>query len=116
MQTGRGRPRTRCERCAPKRDRRPVAVTAAPVMAVQSGLLESVRSELAAAGVAGTVLGQTALLLAERLEAGTDNGSSVAALVRQLRETMAAAMANEVAVADPLDELAVKRELRRSSI
>ena len=81
---------------------------------VAAGLLAAVRGELVAAGVEESALGQAAILIAERLESGVDNGSSVAAMVRQLRDTMAAALVNEVADADPLDELAAKRERRRS--
>lgn len=61
-----------------------------------------------------SAFGQAAVMIAQRLEAGTDNGSGVAALVRQWQSMMAAALAKEESEADPLDELAEKRRQRRS--
>lgn len=113
LQFGRGRRRTKCETCAPSRNRKPAG--AAIQRAVPSaGILASTEAELRASGVLDSAFGQAAVMIAQRLEAGTDNGSGVAALVRQWQSMMAAALAKEEAEADPLDELAEKRRQRRS--
>ena len=70
--------------------------------------------ELEAAGRELTVAGTAAVLLAMRLDAkSTDTGSSVAALVRELRATMAAALAGVERASSPVvkarDELAARR-------
>jgi len=83
----------------------------APVVSVGQAnpLREAVRQELEAAGRLETVLGQQALMLADRLAAQGDTGSAVAALSRELRAVMEAALADAPAAADALDELAERR-------
>ena len=115
VQTGRGRRRKRCENCAPSRVVSPKttsrpAVPAAPT----SGLLGATRAELARAGQLSSHAGQAALLLAERIEFGENSGSAIAQMVRQLHDTMSRALADQVAEADPLDELLSRRERRRA--
>ena len=72
----------------------------------------TVYDELERAGKVATVLGQSALVLARRLDLPTmDTGSAVAALVKQLETTLAAAIG---ATADDDDELAKLRERRQA--
>lgn len=70
-----------------------------------------VRAELEAAGRLETYLGAAALALADRV----DNATAVmgfAALVKELRSTMTAAMAGVQAAADPIDEVKARRDAK----
>jgi hypothetical protein len=67
-------------------------------------LLAATRAELEAAGRLNSMLGQVALLLAERM-CEFDTGSGTAALSKELRAVMAAAVQGAPAAADPVDEL-----------
>ena len=59
--------------------------------------------------------GQLALILARQIESGQDTGAALAQMVRQLRETMASALASaEPDEVDPVDELRAKRERRHA--
>jgi hypothetical protein len=113
LQSGRGRPRTRCTTCAPSAapKRR---TTTAPVTG--DGVLAATRAELDAAGVAGTSAGQAALSLAAAIDSGEEHGASLAALVKQHGATMRAAVPESQPDADPIqllrDELAARREYR----
>jgi hypothetical protein len=72
-------------------------------------------AELEAVGQSTTMLGQSALMLARRLDTATaDTGSSIAAVMRELKSTAAAAVAAGTAEADPLDQLAKRRQERRA--
>jgi hypothetical protein len=54
------------------------------------------------------------VFLAERLSASTfDTGSAVAAVSRELRATMTAALADVPVANDPLDELRARRDRKR---
>jgi hypothetical protein len=81
--------------------------------AESSGLRAAVLGELAAAGREQTALGQAALGLAVRIEQGADTGSAVASLVRELRATLAEALADARPVS-ALDELKARRIARLS--
>lgn len=66
----------------------------------------AVLAELKKGGCTGTVMGQSALVLARRLDHPTmDTGSAVSSLVKQLSATLDAALAGATAVEDPVDEL-----------
>ena len=70
---------------------------------------------LEAAGRVGAPAGCAALLLARRLDTPTgDTGSSVAALVREHRVTLAEAVKG-VAVASELDKFRERRDRKRRS-
>jgi hypothetical protein len=72
-------------------------------------------TELEDADMATSSLGQAALLLARRLDTPTmDTGSSIAALVREHRATLTAAVGAGTRAVDPLDQLAMQRRLRLS--
>jgi len=100
LQSGKGRRRTLCEACSPPRRRsapplRPVAGALAPA----GGVAAAVAAELAEIGMSDGHLGRLALALAERIDTGQEPGAALAALTRQLRDTMHAARA-----AAPQDE------------
>lgn len=85
----------------------------APTPPVGSNLSAAVRRELEEADRLDTALGQAVLGLAERLESGVDTGSAVASLTRELRATLAEAVAGARVASSPLaqmrDELAERR-------
>lgn len=102
VQTGRGRRRIKCETCSPSRVKPRRASWSKGLS--PKGLVAATRAELDAAGVAGSMAGQAALILAERVEFGQDSGSAVAQMVRQLHESLARALAGVApAVADPVE-------------
>lgn len=91
--------------------------TSAPVdeAAGDGPLLAATLVELDAAGRAASALGQTALLLARRLDAATrEPGMGMAALARQYEATLAAAVKGAARQADPVDELRERRDRRRA--
>jgi hypothetical protein len=54
-------------------------------------------------------------MLARRLDTATaDTGSSIAAVMRELKSTAADAIAAGIAVADPVDEISKRRQERRA--
>ena len=75
-------------------------------------LLAATRAELEAAGRLDSMLGQVALLLAERM-CEFDTGSGTAALSKELRAVMVAAVQGAPAAADPVDELRARRDRKR---
>ena len=83
--------------------------------AVPPRLHASTRRELESVGQVDSSRGQAALLLARRIETCEDAGSAVAALVREWRATMDAAMSAGTSVADPVDELQARRRERRGA-
>lgn len=101
-------------RCRTRAHREPPAVllpalgvvSVRPVTAVR----DAVHAELAAAGREGSYLGSLALGLAARIDSHND-GIALALLIRELRQTMDAALtAEHSAVADPVDELRARRD------
>jgi len=113
LPSGRGRPRTRCQSCAPSQ-----AKSQAPrrTKTTAEGVLAATRAELEAAGATGSSAGQAALSLAAAIDSGEDRGAALAALVKQLGVTMRAAVPDSAPEADPIqalrDELAARREHR----
>ena len=79
------------------------------------GLLGATRRELDVAGRLDSALGQQALAIAARIAAGTDSGSSLAALSKELRAVMGAALADVAAAVDPVDELRAWRDRKRAA-
>ncbi len=105
--TGPGRPRTRCDACAPGRK------TITLVKPGPDGTIAgAVKTQLSAAGRIGTALGLTAVALAEQLDTGTDSGSQLAALAKQLGATLAEATKDAAVEVSPLDELRERRRQR----
>jgi hypothetical protein len=75
-------------------------------------LERSVRIELEAVERVDTYLGQSALALARQVDAGRDAGSVVTSLIRELRNTMAAAMVGAATKDSRIDELKERRRAR----
>ena len=115
LQSGRGRRRTMCATCSPSRAKKQAASSAPATSAPEAsgGVVATVTAELSAAKMLDTHQGQAALLMAREMESGNATGAALAQLVRQLRETMASALASqEPDEVDPVDELRAKRERR----
>lgn len=77
-------------------------------------ILAATRAELDRVGQAESPLGTLALALAARLDrSGGDAGSAVAALAKELRQTLADATRGVGStMVDPVDELKKRREVR----
>lgn len=82
-------------------------------------LVEATRRQLEGAGRSDTYLGQQALVLASLLAAGAGTPSALAAVSRELRETMVAALRGADAPASAVqarrDEVAAMRAKRRGA-
>lgn len=72
-------------------------------------------SELSDVDRAGSALGQAALTLARRVDAGRDMGTGLAALVRQMEATRASATADVKSAASPLDKARDQLAERRAA-
>lgn len=87
---------------------------AIPIRQSGGGELEqAIHRELERADRLETMLGQIALELSRRIGSSFETGSAVAALTKQLRETMAEALKGVSVAADPLDELRARRDVKR---
>lgn len=75
-------------------------------------VVAATRRTLVAADRLESPAGAAAMVIAAKLDRGGDTGSAVAALVRELRAAVAEATAGVKMAADPLDEIARKREER----
>jgi hypothetical protein len=80
-----------------------------------SDLISTTQAALEAADRIDTFLGQQALLLARKIGAPMDTGSSTAALSREYRAVMTDALKGASVVADTLDELKARRDLKRNA-
>lgn len=98
--------RVRAQRGAVQRPPEPIAE---PRQAT-SGVTGATWAALEAAGRVDTPLGQAAMVLAARVDAGVDTGSGLASLARELRATLDAATRGAQAAVDPLDELRARRD------
>ena len=76
-------------------------------------LVVSVLSELEKADRVDSALGQQALMLARRITTVSDTGSSVAALSKELRATLADALSGVEGGGDDVDELRERRDAKR---
>lgn len=72
------------------------------------------RRHLAGVDRETSVLGQTALVLARRLDHGRDTGAAMASVAKQLEATLSSATKGVAFAADPLDELRARRDRKRS--
>ena len=111
QRNGQGRPRKRCEKCAPPRGKAAlVALTPQPRESVRDATL----AQLTEAEREGTTLGVTALALAGRIDSGQDSGSALAALAKQLESTLESATKGANVVASPMDELRARRAAKHA--
>lgn len=112
---GRSRPRKYCTACRPSWKRSaPPAVVEMVAPERPQGLLATYRDRLQSAERLTTPDGQHVMLLAEMLVAGGHTASGAAALSRELRAAMDAALEGAPTQADWLDELAKRRERKAS--
>jgi hypothetical protein len=89
-----------------------------PEKAGEPGSLETAaRAELEAVGRADTVAGAVVLALARRLDAASpaETGAAFAALAKELRAALVAAVAGAERAADPIDELRAHAERKRKA-
>lgn len=80
------------------------------------GVLEAAAAaELAGAGLLDSVEGAVVLTLARRIDTSgpLETGSAFAALTKEFRAALSAAMAGAESAADPLDELRMRRDAKR---
>lgn len=114
------------ERCKKRAQRAPRRVDAEPDANAETAfptmpngmpsLTVATATELAEAGRLNTAAGVSALLLAVRLDQTTaDTGSSIAALVREHRAALAKAVEGAATLADPIDELRSRRDVKRAA-
>lgn len=113
----RGRPRELCDRCKPASRSRvvtalPPAATSQPAPTTDGPLVTQVRADLDAAGRSDTSAGQAAILLARTAEASHATAAGVAVALRELRATLALALAGAEKAADPVADLAARRAAR----
>ena len=104
-------------RCQKRARRSPAGLSAASVLPfpapVDGPLTVATMAELVVADRVDSSLGQSALLMARRLDTpGADTGSSVAALAREQRATLALALESASNVLDPADQLRLQRDAR----
>ncbi|MEI8082707.1 MAG: hypothetical protein WCI74_12765, partial [Actinomycetes bacterium] len=112
---GRSGQRKYCERCSPPRRRKgAVPANVIPLPTGNGSCRAAVLTALRAAQVEHTVGGAVALLLAERLDSGTDSGSAIATLAKQLQATLADALRGTKVKDSPLDELRRRRDGKRN--
>ncbi len=76
-------------------------------------LVEAVSRELDEVGRLGSVGGQAAVVLAERIASRRETGAATAALAKQLSATMTWALGGVAKAADPLDEIRARRDRKR---
>jgi len=103
---------SRCAKRAQRGHKAPVARPVALPVVEGGSALRSVSAELEAAGRSGTYLGALALVLAARID-GSTAVMGFAALAKELRVTMDAALAGVMVAADPVDELRSRRDAKR---
>lgn len=84
-------------------------MSAPPTVQPDRSTVDAVRAELTDAGRIDTFLGRAALALAARIDSATAV-MGFAALVKELRATMAAATEGVAVAADPVDELRARRD------
>jgi len=115
VQTGRGRRRTMCEDCSPRRERQerrePVV---APPRAAGGDVEAATLAELAGSGREASPDGVVALRMARLIDDGEYTAQGAAALVKAHSEAMTRAMRNAAGKADVVDELLERRRARRS--
>lgn len=103
-----------CDDKCRQRGHRGATVTEITPDPVDESVAGSTRRTLEAAGRLDTPAGTAAMVIAGKLDRGGDTGSAVAALVRELRASVAEALSEAEVPDDPVDDLTRKREERRA--
>lgn len=99
-----------CSDACRNRGHRGATVTEIPP--VEGEVTASTRRSLEKASRIEHPSGAAAMVLARRLDKGGDTGSAIAALARELRAAIEAAVADAPVVDDPVDEFTRRRQLR----
>jgi len=88
-----------------------------PIPSTSSDLADTVAAELAHVGRLHSVAGVAALTVARRIDAGAESSAGLAALIRELRNCMADALADVEIQSEPsaLELIAARRQERRSA-
>lgn len=108
-----GRCRVQAQRTTSEASVTPLQPAAQPA---DGDVEQAAREELVRYGRESSVGGQVVLALARRIDAGVgETGASFAALSKELRSAMAAAVAGAEAEADPVDEVRKQRERKRQA-
>ena len=108
-----GRPRTKCEKCAPPRPRR--NPDPAPVVAIHDGPGRNeavVRAQLGAAGRLDSIAGAAALDAAIALDSPRIGAMGRATLLKEMRTAAAEALKGAAPAGRLVDELRAKRARR----
>lgn len=102
-------------RGAPVKHADAIPLRPADVLESEIGPVEAeTRRHLAEVDRETSVLGQTALVLARRLDYGRDTGAALASVAKQLEATLSSATKGVALAADPLDELRARRDRKRT--
>ncbi len=97
------------------KDRQKAATVTSLASAAVPSLMASVRSALEAAERDESPAGVASLILAARIDAGTETGNAVAAMTRQLHASLSEALRDVEASGDAVDELMARRQARRGA-
>lgn len=82
--------------------------------APSNSLEQATRTELEAAGVLDTLMGQQALRIAQQMS-GFETAGGMASLSKELSRVMNEALRAATVVDDPVDELAARRDAKRAA-
>lgn len=95
---------------------RPARAEVVPIVASDDDSVYSATvAELDEAGVTGTAAGRTAIAIARRIDgSASESASGLAALARQLADTMSVALKSARKKADPVDDLRMRRDAKRA--
>ena len=113
----RKRAQRRSDAAPPAAAVRPAPAATPTVSAEVGSLAAAAGAELEDVGRLQSAAGQAVLALARRIDTASaaDTGSALAALVKEFRSALAAAVAGAEQAADPVDELRLRRERKRSA-
>jgi len=78
-------------------------------------LMAAVRAALEPVDRASSPAGVASLILAARIDTGTESGPAIAALTKQLHASLAEALRDTAASGDAVDELMERRRARRGA-
>src|SRR5262245_10624600 len=110
-QLGRARPRKRCAKCSPPRNRKNPRVIELPSTTAQP-LVESYHRQLVESNRLNTPEGAQVIALAELFVAGNHTAAGAASLSKEIRAAFDVAMKGADRQADSGDELQAKRRAR----
>lgn len=101
--------------CRMRKNRAQVIPIRSKPEASRGSVETAARAELDELGATESLLGQTVLALAARIDVGNETGAATAALAKEMRATMTEASVGARRVASPVDQLRQKRLERMGS-